>query len=224
MAYSVYKHTAPNGKVYIGITSKKPVRRWNGGTGYLTNDYFTKAINKYGWNSFAHEVLFVGLTKEEAEEKEIELIKNYKSDLRKYGYNIQHGGNSVGKHSEETKNKIAQANKGRKPWDYKVGHSEDTKRKMSKSHMGMVLSENAKKKISIALTGRKQTKESIEKRVKHFRKRVICIETNAVFESLKDAAKYANVRYQSVSACVNGITATSGGYHWEYYKDTIQVI
>ena len=29
--YSVYKHTAPNGKVYIGITSRKPEYRWNNG-------------------------------------------------------------------------------------------------------------------------------------------------------------------------------------------------
>lgn len=29
MNYSVYKHTAPNGKIYIGITSMKPENRWN---------------------------------------------------------------------------------------------------------------------------------------------------------------------------------------------------
>jgi hypothetical protein len=26
--YTLYKHTAPNGKVYIGITSRKPESRW----------------------------------------------------------------------------------------------------------------------------------------------------------------------------------------------------
>lgn len=26
--YCVYKHTSPNGKVYIGITKKKPNDRW----------------------------------------------------------------------------------------------------------------------------------------------------------------------------------------------------
>lgn len=26
--YSVYKHTSPSGKVYIGITKQKPVKRW----------------------------------------------------------------------------------------------------------------------------------------------------------------------------------------------------
>ena len=28
--FTVYKHTSPNGKVYIGITMQNPIRRWNG--------------------------------------------------------------------------------------------------------------------------------------------------------------------------------------------------
>lgn len=32
--FCVYKHTAPNGKVYIGITSQKPIYRWNSGEAY----------------------------------------------------------------------------------------------------------------------------------------------------------------------------------------------
>lgn len=45
--YTVYMHIAPNNKIYIGITSKKPKYRWNNGTGYINNDYFTRAIKKY---------------------------------------------------------------------------------------------------------------------------------------------------------------------------------
>lgn len=44
--YIVYKHTSPSGKIYIGITSKVPRKRWSNGNGYLNNDYFTKAIKK----------------------------------------------------------------------------------------------------------------------------------------------------------------------------------
>lgn len=32
--YTVYKHTSPVGKVYIGITKMNPVRRWANGLGY----------------------------------------------------------------------------------------------------------------------------------------------------------------------------------------------
>ena len=32
--YTVYKHTSPIGKVYIGITKMNPIRRWSNGKGY----------------------------------------------------------------------------------------------------------------------------------------------------------------------------------------------
>lgn len=162
--YTVYMHTSPSGKRYIGITSKNPIRRWNGGTGYLTNDYFTKSIIKYGWDKFKHEILFTGLTKDEAEQKEIELIAYYRSCERAFGYNIQHGGNSIGKHSEETKRKISIANKGKPTWCKGKHHSVYTKQKLSIIHTGKKLTEETKRKISLAHKGKPQTKESIEKR------------------------------------------------------------
>ena len=113
MSYTVYKHTSPNNKVYIGITSRKPEYRWNSGKGYINNKYFTTAINKYGWNEFEHSILYENLSKEEAETKEIELIKKYKSNQREYGYNIENGWNSIGKLSNETKYKLSIAHKGK---------------------------------------------------------------------------------------------------------------
>ena len=44
--YVVYMHKTPSNKVYIGITSQKPEKRWNEGLSY--NKYFTNAIIKYG--------------------------------------------------------------------------------------------------------------------------------------------------------------------------------
>ena len=32
--FIVYKHTSPNGKVYIGITKQNPKQRWGNGSGY----------------------------------------------------------------------------------------------------------------------------------------------------------------------------------------------
>lgn len=90
--YSVYMHITPNNKRYIGITKQKPKQRWNSGYGYIQNKYFFNAILKYGWNNIEHQILFTRLSQEEAEEKEIELIAKYKSNNRKYGYNIEKGG------------------------------------------------------------------------------------------------------------------------------------
>ena len=91
--YCVYKHTSPSNKVYIGITCKSPTDRWASGFGYSHQTYFFRAIVKYGWINFKHEILFDGLTKEEAENKEVELIAHYKSTDLNFGYNIDLGGN-----------------------------------------------------------------------------------------------------------------------------------
>lgn len=93
--YKVYMHTVPNGKVYIGVTSQEVDKRWNHGQGYRSNLHFWRAIQKYGWSNIRHEVLFEGLTKEEAFEKEIELISLYESNNPHYGYNHTEGGRNV---------------------------------------------------------------------------------------------------------------------------------
>ena len=55
--YCVYKHTSPSNKVYIGITSQEPERRWQNGYGYATQQLFWRAIQKYGWDNFKHEII-----------------------------------------------------------------------------------------------------------------------------------------------------------------------
>ena len=133
--YTVYMHVSPNGKVYIGITCNKPKYRWNYGYGYKHNKYFWRSINKYGWDNFKHIIIDENLTKEQAENMEIELIKQYRSNERNYGYNIESGGNSNGKVSEETRKKISESNKGKK-------HTEKTKKKMRENHKSVKGCEN----------------------------------------------------------------------------------
>lgn len=87
--YIVYIHISPSEKVYIGITAFDPKYRWlNNGRGYKNQTVFFNAIIKYGWINFKHEILYEGLTKEEALDKEEELIRKYKSYDRRYGYNV----------------------------------------------------------------------------------------------------------------------------------------
>ena len=66
ITYIVYMHIAPNNKKYIGITKEKnPKERWRKGKGYWTNEHFTSAINKYGWDNIQHIILYKELTKEQ---------------------------------------------------------------------------------------------------------------------------------------------------------------
>ena len=114
MGYSVYKHTFPNGKVYIGMTGQEPEKRWANGWGYITRpegsrnynkvSRIGKAIVKYGWNNIKHEIVYSNLTKEEANKKEEELIVKYKSDNDEFGYNYTKGGRNL--LSEERKKEL----------------------------------------------------------------------------------------------------------------------
>lgn len=103
-SYIVYKHTAPNNKVYIGISGFDPQYRWLNGRGYKHQSVFFNAIIKYGWINIKHEILFSELTKEEALNKEEELIKQYQSYDRRYGYNVATRGAIV--HNKENNKKL----------------------------------------------------------------------------------------------------------------------
>lgn len=157
----------PNGKKYIGITKQEVEKRWLKGNGYKGNKYMFRAIKKYGWDNIKHIILFENLTKEEAEQKEIDLIKLFKSNERQYGYNIQNGGNCIGTFSEGTKQKISKALKGNTNGiNSRKGkhHTESAKEKLRKANIGRHQSKETKEKISKANKGK--TKKPLSKETK----------------------------------------------------------
>ena len=175
--YFVYKHTSPNGKVYIGITCQSsPKKRWMGGLGYQENEHFYRAIKKYGWNNFKHEIIATGISKKDACDMEMQLISKYKSYNEKFGYNNTLGGeanvpsehtlkkmrgkfgplnNMFGKKMPESaKQRLREINTGRKM-------RQETKLKISLANKGKntwskgkSVSDETKKKISNKLKGR----------------------------------------------------------------------
>lgn len=153
--YKVYKHTAPNGKVYIGITKQAPEKRWKRGIGYQDNPYFFKAIQKYGWDDFRHEILAESLTKKQAEEMEIRLIQEYGSANRENGYNIAIGGSAPAPVAE-TKNKISES-------VFAFWGNDKNKEAMRCSMRGVRRSDNAKKNISAAQKRRFMNPEERQK-------------------------------------------------------------
>lgn len=104
-SYTVYKHIVPNGKVYIGITKKKPKERWNKGLGYIGNNYFYNAILKYGWDNIDHQIILSNVSKSEAIYAEKYLIKWYK--IHNISYNIAEGGEGAESVSNETREKLS---------------------------------------------------------------------------------------------------------------------
>lgn len=87
--WSVYRHTFPDGKVYIGKTKEQPEERWGKyGKNYQGQSKVFNAILAFGWNNTKHEVLFDGLTAEEASRKEYELIRESDKSGGSGNYNV----------------------------------------------------------------------------------------------------------------------------------------
>ena len=80
-----------NNKIYIGQTNNI-MKRWsNHKCSNSKNMVISKAIKKYGVKNFKFEILLKGLSNEEADKKEVELIKE-KNSLVPNGYNVSKGG------------------------------------------------------------------------------------------------------------------------------------
>lgn len=232
--YIVYKHTAPNGKIYIGITQQEPKSRWKNGTGYRTQILFFRAIKKYGWNNFKHEILYKNLSQEDAEIKEKELIRLYKSNYAEYGYNVENGGNSIGKHSEEVKRKIGTANTGKIRSEetlkkLSVSHkgiypSEETRKKLSKVHKGKIVSNETRKKMSESRKGLKLSEETKKKlsaiklgkntKISRIYQYALNGELLATYDSVTEVFEKCG-KFQHIYDCFNGKRKTAHGFVWQ---------
>lgn len=208
--WTVYRHKSPSGKVYVGITSMQPELRWSKGYGKQT--IFGKAIKKYGWNNFSHDILFTHLTKEKAEEKEIEFIKIYK-DAR-ISYNDAEGGFCRGKQSEQTKQLIRQKALGHKR---NLGHvtSETTKKKIGEANRGRRVKEEVKEKLRNhpnikGNTNRRKTLYQLNDRG----------ELIAIYNSTYEAQLKTNISRCNISACCKGRLQHAGGFKWTYNYET----
>ena len=206
--YKVYMHTFPNGKVYIGMTCQEPEKRWRKGKAYRENKHLYNAINKYGWDNIKHEILFNNLQKEEAEIKEISLIKKYKANNNQYGYNKEYGGCHNGKTSEQTKIKISKANKGKH-------NSPETEFKKGRI---VVITNEIKQKISEKNKGKHASIQTeFKKGHKPLNsKKVLCIETNVVYNTIKEASKDTKIMDCHICEVCKNKRKSAGGMHWKY--------
>lgn len=113
--YIVYCYWQPEAdKMYVGITGAGSIKARARGRyrGYNRCAHLQSAIEKYGWDSFAKDVLQYGLTKEEAEEWEKYYISEWDLTNPQKGYNIQNGGYSTGGLSEEGRQRLSELNSG----------------------------------------------------------------------------------------------------------------
>lgn len=246
MRYKVYKHTSPNNKIYIGITAQPLERRWRKGEGYKDNILLYRAIKKYGWDNFKHEVLFENISKDEAEKLEIQLIKEHRSNNPEFGYNIENGGKSVGTLAENTKEKLRLANIGKKASDEAKEHMRQAQKERVAAYglakgmggageknpfYGKQHSEETKQILreknggtNSPWYGKRHTAEEKQKIAKSRMKKVCQLDAHgnilATFDSLHDAAVHVGAKSQSaIGQCANGKRKQANGYIWKYYKE-----
>ena len=171
----IYKITNQiNGKIYIGKHSTDNLDDGYMGSGIL----ICKAEKKYGLENFTKEYLAFCDTEEKLNWFEKFYIKKYKA--KEVGYNLTDGGDG---HlgfimTEETKQKLSEANKGktlseetkqklRKP------KTEETKQKLSEAKKGKTFSEEHKQKLSEAHKGKTLSEEHKQKIGEAIKKQLI---------------------------------------------------
>ena len=212
--YVVYKHTnLTNGKSYIGITNN-PQARWAGsGSRYKSyNSLFGRAIEKYGWDGFSHEILKSGLSRTEAIELEKHYIAHFHTDVNQYGYdhgyNLTAGGDgSCGvTHSDSTKRKISKA---------LSSPNSETRKKMSSASIGRqtfsgyTLSDKHRQALahgrSIANSKRG--------------KPIYCVETNEIYQSSEDASHHVPISSSLIRSVCRGVRESAKGHHFRYASE-----
>lgn len=222
--WTLYKHTFPSGKVYIGITSRNPYKRWAYGHGYKNCILFHRAIIKYGWDNIRHEVLFDNLSEEDAKRLEIELIKIYKA--QGISYNITNGGDGCPGHtwkwSEERRKKFRPRNmRGANNPNY------GNHKLAGRNHplYGKTHTEEAREKIRQAATGRthKMSEEQKATLIKVHSKPIIQLDFDnniiAKFDSAANAARFygkGTSTASHITACCRGKRNKCLNYKWVY--------
>jgi group I intron endonuclease len=140
-------HCIITGKKYIGKTlyerRRKEDHKYNVKKGTYTKFY--NAVRKYGWENFIYGIVEIE-NQNLLAEKEIHYINYYDTYVNGYNLTIGGEGKSGWKATEQTKEKMRQANLGKR-------HTKESKEKIRQS----------KKNCKPTFLGRKHTEESKEK-------------------------------------------------------------
>ena len=199
MAY-LYRHVRldKNEPFYIGISSDNKYKRANSLIG--RNKYWINITSK---SDYRVEIVMDNLTWEEACEKEIELIALYGRKDLKLGplVNRTNGGDGLCGIlvSTETRLKMSKSQSKRIFGNL----SEETRRKISIAHTGKKFSKEHRDKIIKANTG--QTRESTSGGNHSKARMVIDNNTGIYYDCIKDAAFAIGIKYKTLYAYLTNV-------------------
>ena len=228
MNKGIYKITnIINGKVYIGQSTnlkdrikqhESMIKNYN-----ENNNYLRKATKKYGYKNFKIEIIKF-CDEKELDYYEIYYIDLYKSSDRKFGYNIELGGN-INKHlSKEQIDKMKKNKKGKlkgkdNPFFGKK-HTEKTKKIISEKQkgnkycLGRILSDETKNKIGLA------NRYNRTKKINQYDLNNNFIKS---YFSVGETKRKLSVKSESLIAqCARGKRKSAYGYKWKYADEELQ--
>lgn len=227
--YKVYCLTNTiTGKKYVGMTRRTlEARSGANGRNYEQCTAIWEAIKEYGWDNFSKEILFDGLTYEQACEQEKASIAELGTRTPN-GYNLE-GGGKAGKDVAPRVREVMIENNKR--WRNDPEYKEYLHRKNSGSGnpmFGKHLSERTKEKLRQSHLGKRHSAEAIQKMREnhtfyyggeHPRAREV-IQYSAEGEYIKTypcvkAAQDDN-GIKSIYSCLSNKTYKTGGYIWKY--------
>lgn len=228
--YYVYMHVFPNDKIYVGITSKEPEKRWlKDGYGYRNQQVVYSAIKKYGWNNIQHIVIARNISYESAKNIEIDLISLYDTTNRKNGYNISPGGDLI---SEESRKKISMSHIGKRPSEEarrKMSESrrgkkksEEHRRKIGESNRGRIVSEETRKKISDKAKGRKHDTENDPRNIPILQYDIDTGTLIGRYISFAEAARQTGASRPHINECAKDKRRQEIGCIWIYESEATE--
>lgn len=193
-----------NGKCYVGQTTGSVERRFGQHASTSKDAPITRALKKYGRESFTKEALYIAFGKDSLDAAEILLITDYNSQ-RPEGYNVQAGG-SYG--SPETRKKLSAALRGKivspetraKFSAVNLGRklSQETKEKVSQKLRGRAVSQQTRDKIAASLRGRKRPTEVVEKVANQLRGRKLSPERCLAISAFQRGSKRSPEARESI--------------------------
>lgn len=222
--YTVYMHISKTtGKKYVGITCREPwEKRFNGnGSGYKNCVHFWNAIQKYGWEDFKHEVLERCETESEAMCRERYYIAKYQTNNDAYGYNIKEGGEHQ-TYPQEIRDRISKANKGCAGSMLGKHHSEETKKKIRDTQKGRPFTAEHAENCRRATREYYKTHSPVHTFTEedHVRAKEACqtkilvVETGQTFDSMTECANHFGVLVSNLSRAIRK-NVKYKGYHFE---------
>lgn len=218
----IYKFTnLKTNKIYIGKREKSSFDESYYGSGKL----WKTDLQTYGKENIKREILCFGYSRSELCELEKYYIKLYNSQDDTIGYNIHKGGQ--GGNSLNNTELWSKLHLGERNGRYGKEVSKETRNKISKSNKGKIRTQEFKDRISRLNKGKKKPEgfgDKISKAEKGRRpiwaeKKVLCEETNLIYDSVVIASRQTNIIKQNISRACRHHNYTAGGYHWRYVDE-----